>query len=260
MTGDEVSAGTEAAPGWELTGTDRERYVERMFDGIAKPYDRLNRVISLGRDRRWRAVAVEMSGVRAGDNVADVGCGTGDLAFDFARAVGESGRVVGLDLSPGMLQVATAKHAASDVPWLSLHRANAAATGLPDAWADVVGMGWVLRNVGDRAPVYKEIQRILRPGGRFVCIDMSRPGNPVSRLGNWMYRHLAMPVLARFSGGDRSAYRYLASSTDHFPDGPDLAAELAQAGFKDVTWRSLMLGSLAVHVATTAPVAGMGRA
>lgn len=251
MTGDEVSAGVDAAPGWELSGVDRERYVERMFDGIAKPYDRLNRVISLGRDRRWRAVAVEMSGVRPGDNVADVGCGTGDFSFDFARAVGQEGRVVGLDVSPGMLEVAAVKRAEADVPWLTLHRANASATGLPDGWADVVGMGWVLRNVGDRAPVYVELQRVLRPGGRFVCIDMSRPSNPVSRAGNWVYRHLVMPILARFAGGDRSAYRYLASSTDHFPDGPALAAELSAAGFTDVTWRPLMMGSLAVHVATT---------
>lgn len=250
MSRDEGSAGAETAPGWELSGAEKERYVERMFDGIAEPYDRLNRVISLGRDRRWRAVAVEMSRVRPGDKVADVGCGTGDFSLDFARAVGERGRVVGLDVSPGMLKVADAKRTTANVPWLTLHRANACATGLPDAWGDVVSMGWVLRNVGDRGVVYEEILRVLRPGGRFVCIDMSRPRNPVSRAGNWTYRHLVMPVLARLSGGDRSAYRYLASSTDHFPDGGVLAEEMERAGFEPVTWRPLMLGSLAVHVAT----------
>ena len=248
MSGLESNAGLEAAPGWELSGADKERFVERMFDDIAEPYDRLNRVISLGRDRRWRAVAVEMSGANPGQRVVDVGCGTGDLAMDFVQAVGAGGRVVGLDLSAGMLAVARGK--GRGISWLTLHRANASATGLTGGWADVVSMGWVLRNVGDRRPVYDEVQRVLKSGGRFVCLDMSRPRNPISRVGNWAYRHLALPVVARCCRADRNAYDYLANSTDRFPDGPKLAEELTAAGFRDVAWRPLMLGALAVHVGT----------
>lgn len=242
-------ATTPDPAGHELTGTDRERYVESMFDGIAEPYDKLNRVISLGRDPKWRALAVKMSGARQGDSIADLGCGTGDFAIDFADHVGSTGRVAALDLSPGMLAVADRKRSGTR-PWLSLHRANAQATGLPDSWADVASMGWVLRNVGDRQATYAEIQRILKPGGRFVCIDMSRPRGAVSRAGFWMYRHVIMRGLVRFAGGNKDAYRYLANSTDTFPDGPALADEMREAGFLDVEWRSLMMGALAIHVGT----------
>ncbi len=249
MSGHEGSREAQATPGWEMAGARRERYVERMFDGIAGPYDRLNRVISLGRDRRWRALAVKMSEVTPGQRVVDAGCGTGDLALDFARAVGAEGRVVGLDLSAGMLEVASQKR--SETPWLTLHRANASSTGLPDRWADVVSMGWVLRNVGDREEVYREVRRVLKPGGRFVCVDMSRPRNPVWRAGHWLYRHTALPVLAFACRADRQAYRYLANSTDRFPDGPTLGEELERAGFSSVHWRPLMCGALAIHVGTS---------
>lgn len=221
-----------------------------MFDRIASPYDRLNRVISLGRDRRWRREAVVLSGVGRGDSVADLGTGTGDLGLDFAAAVGPSGRVAGCDLAQGMLREAGEKRRRGPCSWYTLHRASAARTGLPKAWADVVSMGWVLRNVADRQEAYAEIFRILKPGGRFVSLDMSRPRGPMSRAGFWFYRHVAMPGLAFLSGGDRSAYRYLATSTDGFPDGPALAQELRDAGFTDVVLRPLMLGSLAIHVGT----------
>ena len=245
----DVSPDAPPSEGHELTGVARERYVESMFDGIAEPYDRLNRVISLGRDPGWRARAVAMSGAQPGDRVADLGCGTGDLAIDFADHVGETGRVAGLDLSPGMLAVADRKREGTR-PWLTLHRANAQSTGLPDAWADVVSMGWVLRNVGDRPAAYAEVQRVLKPGGRFVCIDMSRPRGLFSRAGFWAYRHVVMRGLIRFAGGNNTAYRYLARSSDGFPDGPALAEELKAAGFEDVRWRGLMLGALAIHVGT----------
>ncbi|MAG56824.1 MAG: hypothetical protein CMJ83_11075 [Planctomycetes bacterium] len=238
--------------GWELQGAARERYVGDLFDRIARPYDRLNRVISLGRDRRWRRVAVTMSGAQPGDRVADVGTGTGDLGIAFAQHVDRAGQVVGIDLSAGMLAVAREKRAQADVPWYRLVRGTAAATGLPPAWADVVSMGWVLRNVGDREAAYAEIHRVLKPGGRVVVVDMSRPRGPLRRAGFWMFRHVVMPPLARLSGGDRSAYRYLAGSTDGFPDGPALADELREAGFADVRWRPLMMGAIAVHVATAA--------
>ena len=254
MTRDHSNAAAQTASspqdaGHHLTGVDRERYVESMFDGIAEPYDRLNRVISMGRDRRWRQLAVKMSGARAGDRIADLGCGTGDFAIDFADHVGPDGRVSALDLSPGMLAVAEKKRAGTR-QWLTLHRANAAETGLESGWTDVASMGWVLRNVGKRPETYDEILRILKPGGRFVCIDMSRPRGPISRAGFWIYRHLVMRGLVRFAGGNRSAYRYLACSTDGFPDGPELKDELETAGFEDVKWRALMLGALAIHVAT----------
>ncbi len=231
----------------ELTGREKEAYVAGLFGEIAAPYDRLNRAISLGRDRAWRRQVVELALVGPGSWVADLGTGTGDLAFDLAAAVQPGGRVIASDLTPAMLSVAEQKLSQTSVPGLSFHHANAANTGLQASTCDAVTMGWVLRNVGERPPVYAEVLRILKPGGRFVCIDMSRPEGWFARTGFWFYRHLFMPMMARLLGGNLSAYRYLAHSTDRFPDAAALEAELRTAGFTSVRSLPLMLGSLRIH-------------
>lgn len=242
------TTGSLPRDGTELKGRQREAWVAALFDRISGPYDRLNRVISLGRDRAWRRLAVELAGVGAGDAVCDLGTGTGDLARDLARACGPEGVVVGLDLAPSMLQRAAVKIRESGES-VHLVRANAAAVPLPDGWADVVAMGWVLRNVGDRPTAYREVLRLLRPGGRFVCVDMSPPRGPAARLGWKLYCGVLMPILARVMGGEGDAYRYLARSAARFPDALELEEELRRAGFGQVRHRTLALGGLAVHVA-----------
>ena len=234
--------------GSRLVGRDRERYVENLFDGIAAPYDRLNRVISLGRDQAWRRRVVDLLALAPGDCVLDVGTGTGDLAFCLQAALGPAGKVLGVDLSLGMLAGAVAKRQRWNGPAPTFVRGNAAA--LPVAPASVAGvtMGWCLRNVGHRPTVYADILRALRPGGRFVSVEMSRPRSRAARAGSWLYRHTVMPFLARLAGGRLSAYRYLAASTDQFPDAAELDAELRSAGFVGVEHETLMLGSLAIHV------------
>ena len=234
-----------AADGARLSGRERETYVGEMFDRIAVPYDRLNRVISLGRDRAWRQRLVAGAACRPGSCVVDLGCGTGDLALAFAASPGVE--VVGVDLSKGMLRRAHAKARGGLAPGARFVRGNAQHVPLPDAWADVVSMGWCLRNVGDRPAVYREVLRLLEPGGVFMNIDMSRPQGRLSRAGFFLYRHLVMPVLARLGGAEAGAYRYLAASTDRFPDGPALEGELRAAGFTDVSHEPLMTGAVAIH-------------
>ena len=229
--------------GARLSGDDKERYVESLFDRIASPYDRLNRIISMGRDRAWRRRVVELAAVPSDGRVIDLGTGTGDLALEFARTLGADARVVGIDLSGGMLARAVEKSGGRGT-WM---RGKADAIPFPDDWADAISMAWVLRNVKDREGVYREVQRVLKPGGRFLCVDMSRPRSAFARAGFWGYRHLAMPVLVRLCGGDKDAYHYLASSTDHFPDGPALAEELREVGFVDVSYKALMTGAVAIH-------------
>lgn len=226
-----------------LEGREKERAVERMFDEIATPYDRLNRLISLGRDAAWRRKLVARSGVRPGDRVADLGTGTGDLALLFAETTGPEGEVVGVDIAAGMLALAEAKGRARG-RGIHLARASASATGLPDAWADVASMGFVLRNVVDRPAVYAEALRVLAPGGRFLVLDTSHPSHWPGRIGFALYRHALMPLLARLAGGELSAYRYLAQSTDRFPPPGPLAEECRAAGFTEVTTERLMMGSI----------------
>jgi len=253
------SAPENPGAGWQLKGAARESYVRAMFDTIAEPYDRLNRVISLGRDHAWRRRVVERAAAGPGARVLDLGTGTGDLAFAMLARVLPGGCVLGLDLAEAMLARAEEKRRARGAAHVEFRKGNAAATGEPDGSADAVTMGWVLRNVADRPSVYREILRVLKPGGRFVAIDMSHPEGPLAKSGFWLYRHLMMPVLARIAGGDRKAYRYLASSTDGFPGAVVLAEELRAAGFEGVSYERLMMGSLAVHVGVKAGTTGNRR-
>lgn len=244
------SAAPSNVDGAALVGAERERYVEGLFDRIARPYDDLNRLISWGRDLAWRRSALAAAGVVRGSRVADLGCGTGDFCVAAAEAVLPEGEVVGVDLSEGMLAVARPKLASFDAGRVRVRRGAAQDTGLPDAWADVVTMGWVLRNVGDRPATYAEVRRVLKPGGRFAVLDCSRPASWFLRAGFSAYLHGVMPLVVRIRGGDRDAYRYLARSTDRFLTAAELSAELAAAGFRDVASRGMMGGAIALHVAT----------
>ncbi len=246
----ERSGNDPKVDGAALTGTAREAYVERMFDGIAKPYDDLNRLISWGRDLQWRKDAMRLSGADVGGTVVDLGCGTGDFTIEAAKTVGPRGNVVGVDLSEGMLSVARGKLAAAGFSQARVQKGNAQATGLPDGLADAVTMGWVIRNVGDRPATYGEIRRVLKPGGRLVVLDCSRPDSWFVRFGFNLYLRLVMPLVVRLRGGDSSAYRYLADSTSRFLTAAELSAELRTADFKDVASRGYMLGTIALHVAT----------
>lgn len=231
--------------GWTLEGADKRAYVGAMFDSIASPYDRLNRLISLGRDRAWRRSAVRLANLEAGGTLVDLGTGTGDLALDFLKVHDGKLSVIGVDIARGMLSVAAGK-TAPEVRY-DLVRASAERTGLESGIADAVSMAWVLRNVGDRSATYAEILRLLKPGGTFVCLEMSHPESWFSRAGYAAYRHGVMPVLARIAGGEPSAYRYLAGSSAAFPGRQALAEEITAAGFESVGVKPLMMGSLAIH-------------
>jgi len=247
--------GTEpvnAVDGAALRGRERELYVEQMFNRIAEPYDDLNRVISMGRDQRWRRLVVDMGGIGPGQSVLDLGTGTGDLAEAARVRVGETGRVLGLDLSENMLAVARQKIARHGWSNVVVRRGNAEATEVPDASVDVVTMGWVLRNVGDRAATYREIRRVLKPGGRFVSLDMSKPESAFVRAGFHLYLRTLMPLFVRMQSGDGPAYRYLKRTTEEFLTARELAAEMRAGGFGHVDFRTLMLSTMAIHVATSA--------
>lgn len=235
--------------GSQLRGRERETFVAGMFDRIASAYDSLNRVISFGQDLRWRRIALQRAGVPVGGAAVDLGTGTGDFFILLREAVGAAGTVTGIDIAAGMLEIARTK-AAQAFPDGShdLRLGGADRTDLPAGFADVVTMGWVLRNVGDRQAVYREVLRILKPGGKFVCLDMSQSDFAPLRWGASAYLNLVMPIVVRLIGGDRSAYEYLAKSTASFPRKRELAREWEAAGFARVEVGSFMLGGIGLHI------------
>ena len=220
--------------------------VRRMFDAITPVYDAMNRVMTLGLDRRWRRLTAAAV-VRPGDRVLDACCGTGDLAL-AARELG--GDVTGLDFSPAML--ARARRKSGAVSWVE---GDVLATPFADASFDAVLIGFGLRNLEDLEGGLRELARVLRPGGRLGCLEITQPRGalrPFFRL--WFDRLVPLAGKVLPGGG---AYTYLPASVRRFPGPADLAAAMARAGFADVRWRLLAGGIVALHVATAGgPAAG----
>jgi demethylmenaquinone methyltransferase / 2-methoxy-6-polyprenyl-1,4-benzoquinol methylase len=210
--------------------------VRDMFDRIAPVYDFMNRAMTLGLDGRWRRLTVSAT-VRPGDRVLDVCCGTGDLALASAEAGGD---VVGLDFSEAMLTRARTKSDA--VEWMC---GDATALPFSDGEFDAVTVGFGIRNLEDMERGLAEIARVLRPGGRFGCLEITRPRGllrPFFRLWFDALVPLAGKVLP--GGG---AYTYLPASVRRFPGPEDLAAAFDRAGFSKIEWRLLGGGIVALH-------------
>jgi len=218
--------------------------VREMFDRISPSYDRMNRLMSLGMDGSWRRGAVRASGAGPGAAALDVCCGTGDLALELRRAVGPAGRVVGLDFSERMLDVARAK--SDRVEWV---QGDALDLPFGDGEFAAATVGWGVRNLADHQAGFREMARVVRPGGRVVCLEMSTP--PAwARFPARLWTDRAVPVLGRLVAGDADAYTYLPESVHRFPDAPGLAAVMRAAGLERVGYRRLMTGVVAIHVGT----------
>ncbi len=212
-----------------------------MFDGITPVYDAMNRVMTAGLDRRWRRRAVEAV-VRPGDRVLDACCGTGELALAAERA---GGRVTGLDFSERMLERARGKSTA--IEWV---RADVLEMPFADESFDVVTVGFGVRNVADLERALAECARVLRPGGRLACLEITRPRGllrPFFRI--WFDR--LVPLAGRLLPGG-AAYTYLPASVRRFPSPADLAAACERAGFTGVSWTLVAGGIVAIHVARRA--------
>jgi demethylmenaquinone methyltransferase/2-methoxy-6-polyprenyl-1,4-benzoquinol methylase len=254
-----MSAGpTPGAPAWadpELTNphasADKPEKVRRMFAAIARSYDLNNRLHSFGQDQRWRRFAVRAAGVREGDFVLDVACGTGDLTRAFARARPSPARVVGLDFTQEMLDIAEEKRrrATADTG-ITYLRGDAQNLPFPAASFDVLSIAFGIRNVGDPASAVREFQRVLRPGGRLVILEFDRPRFAPLRWLSDVYTRRIMPFTATLISRDRSgAYRYLPRSVETFLDRDQLAALLRASGFAAVRSTPLSFGICVCHVA-----------
>jgi demethylmenaquinone methyltransferase/2-methoxy-6-polyprenyl-1,4-benzoquinol methylase len=213
--------------------------VRAMFDRISPVYDVMNRAMTAGLDRRWRRLAADAV-VRPGDRVLDACCGTGDLALADERA---GGTVTGLDFSERMLERARQK--SGSVDWVL-----GDATSLPfdDGSFDSATVGFGIRNVPDLEAGLAELARVLRPGGRLACLEITRPAGALRPFFRLWFDGL-VPLAGKVLPGGR-AYAYLPASVRRFPGPHDLAGAFARAGFDPVGWRLLGGGIVALHVGT----------
>lgn len=218
--------------------------VREMFDRISPAYDRMNRIMSFGLDGRWRARAVRASGVRAGDHALDVCCGTGDLALALRRRVGGAGRVVGVDFAAEMLAVARRKSA--EVEWIE---GDALALPFADGAFAAATVGFGMRNLPDHGAGFAEMARVVRPGGRVVCLELTEPPAPIAPFSR-LWSDRMVPLLGRLVAGDADAYRYLPASIHAFPRAADLARVMVAAGLVDVRHARLFPGVVALHAGT----------
>lgn len=222
--------------------------VERMFSAIAPRYDFLNRLLSAGRDRVWRREAVRATALPADGLLLDVCAGTADIALEAARQYREA-RIVGVDFSSPMIALGRHKVKGTGLDRrIQLFVAAAENLPFPDAAFDAAAVAFGLRNVPDRRQGLSEMRRILRPGGRAVILEFTTPPGRLFRGIYLWYFHRVLPTVGRLISGHRSAYSYLPNSVAEFPSPSELARWMTEIGFREVDWRHLTGGIVAIHV------------
>lgn len=222
-------------------GESKRNRVQALFGEIPDHYDRLNRIMSLNRDRSWRQFAVAQLNLKAGDTALDLCSGTGDFCPLLEEKVGEIGRVLGLDFSQPMLSKASAKF-----PKSQFALADALAIPLQTNEVNAVTVGWGIRNVADYDLAHREIFRVLKSGGVFASLDMALPENPITSTLSRAGLGLLLPLLGRLFG-NRSAYKYLHQSTATFWSRQQLSDSMASAGFINIKTKNFMMGNICLH-------------
>ena len=223
--------------------------IQAMFDSIAGRYDLLNSLMTAGLHHRWRELGVLLAGVGEGDSALDVACGTGDFAFALKRVVGRSGRVVGLDFSDEMLDVARAKCGRNQL-WVDFVPGDLLDLPFPDGRFDACTVGFGIRNVPDIERAFAEMGRVCRPGGRVVCLEITRPQIIGFREFFGVWFDTVVPVLGRLTAGDDFAYSYLPASVRRFPDPDALRGMMEAAGLRNPRYEILAGGIIALHHAS----------
>ncbi len=229
---------------------DKRSYVRDMFGRIAPRYDLLNRVMSMGMDQEWRRRAAFLAIGRAGDSplALDLATGTGDLIITLAECRPHA-QIVGLDLTYEMLALAPAKLAATAgrVEAAGLVNGDSLDLPFPDNTFDAITSAFMLRNLVDLERGFREMVRVIKPGGRIVALEITRPRLPIWRALFELYFYRMVPIFGGLISGDFSAYRYLPQSLQRFISPEELAAVMARAGVRDVRWVLLNLGTVAIH-------------
>ncbi len=232
---------------------DKADKVAKVFHSVARRYDLMNDLMTWGLHRHWKRRATHLSGVRRGDATLDLAGGTGDIALRLARAVGPEGSVVLADINPSMLSAAERRLSGNPLaPRISLMEADAEALPFADEAFDVVTIGFGLRNVTRKDRAIRDMLRVLKPGGRMVVLEFSRPVAALVRPFYDAYSFAVLPLLGKILANDAASYRYLAESIRVHPDRDTLRDMIVAAGFERCTCRTMFFGIVAAHVGVKA--------
>ena len=225
---------------------DKARRVRGVFDSVASKYDVMNDLMSVGMHRAWKAYTVLVANVKEGQQVLDIAGGTGDLALAFAPKVGASGRVVHTDINEAMLLEGRNRLLDAGV---SLPTLVCDAEHLPfaDAHFDVVTVAFGLRNMTHKDAALREMNRVLKPGGKLFVLEFSKVAKPLEKIYDW-YSFKVLPKLGKLVANDDSSYQYLAESIRMHPDQEALKAMMLKGGFGHVDYHNMSGGVVALHV------------
>lgn len=228
----------------------KQEQIRRMFDKIAPSYDRLNHALSLGIDRRWRRTAVDALGIHQPQQILDIATGTGDFALLLAKRI-KPQHIIGADISEGMMAVGREKVKEEGLQnVISFQYEDCMQLSFPDGSFDAVTSSYGVRNFQNLDKGLQEMQRVLRPGGHLLIVELTPPPSfPMKQLF-WLYAHVVMPLLGRLISHDDSAYTYLPASMEAFPQPEQMEGILRKAGFTEVQWRRFTFGISTMYLAT----------
>jgi len=229
-----------------LTGKERGEYVQDMFTRIAHRYDLMNRLMTAGQDVHWREQVIKEAKLRKNARLLDIGAGTGDLAREALKQQPEA-KVVAADFTLEMMRVGRdnpAERGNGNLPWSAADAMN-----LPfgNNIFDAVVSGFLMRNVGDIQKALQEQYRTLKPGGRIVILDTTKPKRNLLSPLIWLHMHVVIPLVGGLLSGFRDAYNYLPDSTEGFITAEELTARMAAVGFKQINFERYMFGTIAIH-------------
>ena len=227
---------------------DKARKVAEVFHSVANKYDLMNDLMSLGLHRIWKRIAVEMTGLRAGQRVLDLAGGTGDLAALMAPLVGDTGEVVLSDINASMLDVGRARLVDRGIVGnVTFIQADAESLPFPNNHFDCITIAFGLRNVTNKDRALASMFRVLKPGGRLLVLEFSKPTLAALRPIYDAYSFKVLPVLGKAITGDAASYQYLAESIRMHPDQETLKQMMQTAGFERVEYFNMTAGVVAVH-------------
>jgi len=227
---------------------DKQRRVADVFHSVASKYDIMNDLMSMGIHRLWKRFAIEMAGVRRGQKVLDIAGGTGDLTARFSELVGPEGGVVLADINASMLEVGRRRLVdRGRVGNIEYTQANAEALPFPDNTFDCITIAFGLRNVTDKDKALASMYRVLKPGGRALVLEFSKPSVPGLSPIYDLYSFQVLPRIGKLVTGDRDSYKYLAESIRMHPDQRTLQGMMENAGFEQCDYYNLTGGIVALH-------------